>query len=206
MKNTTKIMMKNTTKIIASHNSLTGRLPCNFWAIYGAWFCRCQIKGIQGQIDAGATCFDLRFWLDKDGMVHYGHGLAEYFYSHYAKSTPVWVVDDIYNRLLVKYDELPPIYIRLILERDCNNGKELFVSYCKSLEALYPRIVFFEARDKKTWEKLYTFKRENELPTVHEYHASASGKGLLRYMPRLFWLLKGRKYELQDGINLIDFV
>lgn len=199
--------MTESKKIIGSHNTLTCKRPRNWAARFGAMFCRCQDNGIQAQIDAGATCFDLRLWIGKDGMVHYGHGRAEYYCSNYAKSTPVWVVDDIYNRLLVKdTDGDTRLYIRLILERSDNGGRDKFVGFCKTLEALYPRVVFFEGRDRRTWEKLYTFKREGELPPVHEHHASASGRGLLKYLPRLYWLLKGRDYELQDGINLIDFV
>lgn len=178
-------------KIIGAHDTITGQKAKNFFAKAFPLFCKCQNKNILELCEAGVTCFDLRIWYDNDW--HYGHGLGEYDYDNIFS-----MIDDIVDSISEQ------IYIRLILERPFEVDK--FINLCSYLEKEYPDIIFFEGRVKKTWEKVYTFNREDELPTVIEYHASVSGKGLLKYMPYLFWRFKGKKYKLQEGINLIDFV
>lgn len=189
-------------KIIGAHNTMTGATPNNYASKLFPAFCQCQNKSVEELAKAGVTCYDLRPCYDEDGFVQWRHGLARYWYKNYGF---FGVIRDIQNFHNI-YNSGKPLYVRLILEHPRNNGRELFKESCATVEKEFPDILFFEGRDKHTWEKLYTFKRESEVPTVTEYHASVSGTGLLKAMPRLFWRLRGKEYELQEGINLIDFI
>lgn len=189
-------------KIIGAHNAMTGTTAINLFADVFHCFCKCQDKGLYHLAKAGVTCYDLRFWFDSLQQLHWGHGMAEYSYCGYSLEG---VLDKI-QEYHIELNKGKPLYVRLILEHPRNDGRTLFRRLCKQVETSFPDIIFFEGRDKHTWEKLYTFKRENELPPVHEYHASVSGKGLYKIMPRRFWKKYGKDYELQEGINLIDFI
>lgn len=189
-------------KIVGAHNTMTGLFPKNYMAKYFGMFCQCQNKNLRQLSRAGITCFDLRFWYDEYGKEHYGHGQAEYEYIY---TDLLDIVNDIQNyHKEFNNDEL--LYIRLILEHPKNNGRTKFIKNCERLEKCFPDIIFFEGRDKHTWEKLYTFNQEDKLPPVYEYHASVSGKGLYKVLPYMFYKKYGKDYELQEGINLIDFV
>lgn len=190
------------TKIIGAHNALTGETPVNWISECFPDFCKCQTKNLKELAQAGVTCYDIRLWFDKNGVIHYGHGLGEYSYPCFSFESLLFRIEYYHN----KYNEGQPLYIRMILERSKNNGETLFKTLCTQSEKTYPNIIFFEGRSKKSWEKLYTFRREEELPEVHEYHASVCGEGLCKYMPYRFWQKYGQNYTLQDGINLIDFI
>jgi len=186
-------------KIIGTHNSVTGNSPRNWVARHLSAFCKCQDRTLAEQLAAGINCFDIRVWMGKDGAWHYGHGLSEYECGR----QPVELV--AYLRGAVRKSRR--LYVRLILERQCNGGKDAFRQLCDELEEAYKdaAVTFWEGVDKRTWTKLHTFATESRMCKVTEYHASVSGKGLLSVMPRLFNELHGGEYELKEGINLIDF-
>jgi len=188
--------------IVGSHNSITGESPCNLLAALFPCFCKCQELPLEKQLEQGVQCLDIRVWRDSEGNWQYGHGMAAYSIKGVIPTPAVLMA-----RCLAAYSKIStdgqPLHVRLILEHPRNNGREEFIKMCKDLEKQFPGIVFFGGRDKHTWEKLYDFKND---PVVHEYHASVSGTGLLRAMPKLFHKLFGSGYELQEGINLIDFI
>lgn len=192
-------------KIICPHNSMTGEKEKNWIArLFGA-FCKCQHATIDSGLEDGVYAWDIRVWWGKDECWHYGHGLAEYKHERQPKD----LVEYLYRQKPLG----KTLYVRLLLERPCNNGVEHFKTLCEELEQAYwnKKVVFWEGRNKKTWERIYTFDAEKEtpikkhLPVVNEYHASVSGKWPLKRFPFLFWAIKGYKRELTEGINIIDF-
>jgi len=188
--------------ILGSHNSITGEQPSNLFARLLSLFCKCQKLDIIDQLEKGVRCLDIRVWRDSKGNWRYGHGLATYYFlnQNYSPIDLISACQHVYKSIR-KGDE--PLYIRLILERSCNNGKQAFKDLCENLEKTFPNIIFFEGRDKHSWEVLYQFKNS---PTMYEYHASVSGSGLLKIMPIVFYKLFGKDYKMQEGINLLDFV
>lgn len=190
-------------KILGAHDTLTGYRT---WGVVSWLFkpmTKCQTKTIEELAEAGVTCYDLRVWMGKDGRWHYGHGVSEYDVC----CPPLMLVCYIYNCHKMHNDKRV-MFVRLLLERQGNDGRRRFVELCKQLEDTFRQqatdIVFIPARDKKTWEVLYDFGGTDDY--VHEYHASVSGKGLLRYFPRLWNRRHGKEYQMQDGVNLVDFV
>jgi len=187
---------KTTNVIIGAHNTVTGCRPANFFAKYLSRFCQCQDKDIAALIQAGVTCFDIRIWYDRKHVIHFGHGLAEYDIEGSLES----LIDEM------KLKVTGNLYIRVLLERNSHNGISRFRDTCAALEREYPDVMFFGGWDKRTGTVLYAFRHESEIPTVHEYHASVSGFGLLGIQPRAFYEKHGKDYTPTEGINLIDFI
>lgn len=182
-------------KILGAHNSLTGYPTIGFLSWLLKPMTKCQTKNINDLAKAGVTCFDIRLWWENGW--HFGHGLSEYSVS--------CSFDLLIHYIILansQYNGQKQLYIRFLLERPTNRTK--FIELCKEIEKKFPDVFFLPARDKYTWEILYSFGHNDD--NVHEYHASVSGKGLLKYFPRLWNKKYGKNYELQEGINLIDFV
>ena len=59
--------------ILGSHNSMSYLPPLRWWGWLLTPFARCQNKTIDGQLAAGAQCFDLRVSFDRHGMAHFRH-------------------------------------------------------------------------------------------------------------------------------------
>lgn len=193
--------MTMTARIIGAHDTLTA-YP---WAGVLSWLMspmsKCQDKRIYELMAAGVRCFDLRLWWH-GGRWHYGHGLSE----HVVPASPTILIGMIVAEWhCAKSDDDDDLYIRLMLERPSSEGETRLVELCKEVEAMWgDEVTFLPAYDKKSWTVLYSFG--NESVPIHEYHASVSGRGWLRYFPRWWHRRHGNGYEMQEGVNLVDFV
>lgn len=186
-------------KIIGAHDTLTGYPTKGFVSWLFKPMTKCQTKNLEELAKAGVTCYDIRIWFGKDNKWHYGHGISEYdiICNPTALMQYLQVLHNAYNPYRV-------LFVRMLLERPINEGRSKFINLCKDFEKSFPDITFLPARDKHTWEILYSFGHTDDI--VHEYHASVSGKDWRKYFPYLFHKKYGKDYELQEGINLIDFI
>lgn len=186
--------------------------PFNFIA-------KTQSKTIQEQYEAGARVFDLRLIItyDKNQFFDepvFGHGAMEY------KSPNV---DEILAWLDSR-DET--VYVRFLMERYDKDGQKDFAYLMKHYEETYTNIVFWEAKDKKTWVELYNFKGQLPCQLIDKYAScNQSGvnkwKGILKsknwsglliddLWPWIYAKLHNKKntelYKDQDVILLKDFI
>jgi len=189
-------------KVIGAHNTLTAYPAKGAISKLLAPFAKCQNKRLEELAKAGVTCYDLRMWKDDYGYWCYGHGLAEYDLNHRTPEELVATIWSFHNT----YHPNEELYIRLMVERTGDgDAYAAFIDSCKCLQQNFPKIKFIDARDRDTWAILYKFGMVDD-SIIHEYHASVSSSIILKYFPYLWHKVYGKKYELQEGINLIDFI
>lgn len=189
--------------IFGSHNSMT-YLPPKLWIMrLFSFIWRCQKNDIKRQYANGARCFDLRI-RNIDGIWYCAHGKAT------LKKNDIINILNYLNSQASMNDEI--IYIRLLLEINKIDYKqeEKFIDFCHEVQNRYfGRLIFFEARRKFDWVKLYDF--DNYPPSVIQLVGSMQsfyGK----IFPWLYWKLNNKKNrkKLQnysdDTIVLYDFV
>lgn len=189
--------------ILGSHNSMT-YLPPKLWLMrLFSLFWRCQTNNVKHQYDKGVRCFDLRIRYVKDKWV-FAHGLTLF------DNAELIEILNYLNTQSVASNEA--VYVRLILEtrKSDMEHENKFKELCREVRnRYYGRLMFFEARRKFDWVKLYNF--DNFEPNVVQYVGSMQtwyGK----IWPWLYWKLHNKEDREQlfnhsdDTIVLYDFI
>ena len=137
--------------IIASHNTMTYRLPKQWWLRPFSFIAKCQSKSYIMQYSYGALGYDLRLFWDKDGKLEFRHGMFSYDAS------------DIYD--ILNFANNSGLFVRLILENRSYldrrvNERDMrtkFREFCRKVEIQYPNVHFWCGKDLYTWQTLYEF-------------------------------------------------
>jgi hypothetical protein len=193
--------------------------PLKWWKRPFNFIAKTQSKTIYEQYEAGARVFDLRIVITYDKAEFYdeplfAHGSMEY------KSPKV---DEILAWLNSR-DET--VYVRFLMERYDKDGQQDFIYLMEQYEKTYTNIVFWEAKDKKTWVDLYKFS--GKLPcTLVDKYASCNQTGINKWKgilksknwsglliddlwPWIYAKIHNKKYmnlyKDQDVILLKDFI
>ena len=201
--------------IIGSHNSMSYLRPANWWGWLLLPFARCQSKVVEGQIAAGARCFDLRISFDRHGLARFRHGWCRF-------GGGISVTD-----VLALIDSYGGMYVRLILEEPhtlWNTIKKAlglkaaqqpdpaaeghFTRRCALYQKIYKHTTFIGGYRKFDWARLYDFGTGN-LP-LHQWVSSmdSAAPWWQRAFPRIY----ARRHNpanmqnMKPGINLFDFV
>ena len=202
--------------VIGTHNSMSYLPPLRWWGWLLTPFARCQNKTIDGQLAAGARCFDLRVYFDCYGMAHFRHG-----WCRFGGDVPV---SSVLTRLQ-QYGE--PIYVRLILEEPLsvwNTVKKAlglkveqkpdpvneyyFPRRCALYQKTYKELTFIGGYRKYDWAQLHDFGTGG-IP-LHQWVSSmdSAAPWWQRLLPRLY----ARRHNAANmgkqktGINLFDFI
>lgn len=201
--------------IIGSHNSMSYLRPANWWGWLLLPFARCQSKAVEGQIAAGARCFDLRISFDRNGLARFRHGWCGF-------GGGISVTD-----VLALIDSHGGMYVRLILEEPHtlrNTVKNalglkvaqqpdpaaegLFTRRCALYRKIYKRTTFIGGYRKFDWARLYDFGT-GDLP-LHQWVSSMDPDA--PWWQRAFPRIYARRHnpanmqKARPGINLFDFV
>lgn len=169
--------------------------PRHWWMRPFRFLAKCQSKTLLEQLEAGAEAVDLRVCFDRRGVAYFAHGAMTF-------RCPLTIEKAL--------DRLPPYTaVRVILERKRHGFDEpQFRRLCRAIESVYPYLVFFGGYSKRTWQRLYTFKAEEngELP-LHQHVGSMAidARWYERIIPALYHRRKGHAMP-SAGINLYDFI
>lgn len=200
--------------MIGSHNTMSYS-PVKQWYLRPLkWAFKCQSKDLFYQIiDYGVRLVDFRVRFDKNGDLHFAHGLA--FFK-----------EDVNEalKLLALLAQIVPeqLYCRVILEsnkemKDQALQEEHFRYFCEEIQAKYPAIRFFGGNRKYDWKVVYDFNTEE--PTLDDKYSSTTellgGKhGSLRariddIFPWLYARLHNKKNRIEGtkkDFLFLDFV
>ena len=139
--------------MIGSLNSMTFLKPFSIWKKPFAWLNRCQVAGIEAQYELyNVRAFDLHIYFvgEKERAI-FKHGNVEYY---------TFSIFEILNYLDKKGD----VYVRLVLEEDCDDKSQSierrFKSYCKNVETIYKNTKFFGGYRECDSFVLYNFKEQ----------------------------------------------
>ena len=185
---------------IGSHNSWSFLKPRSLWMWPFLFMARCQSRSIRGQLDRGASLFDLRFYPLSDNEFEIRHGLMRYRSDN--------IESDL--KLLSGY------WVRLILEqpkksKEQNTIDERFVALSNALIKKFPAVKFFGFYRKFDWKKLKD-EVHSEVPVLVDMYSSLkSPKYLDDWCPFLYsWLNKKKIQEMKEKDTsdwlFIDFV
>lgn len=206
--------------IISAHNTMSYLKPAKWWLAPFNFMAKCQSKTIQEQYEAGVRAFDIRIVIPTDNRGFYleptfAHGRMDF------KSPSLY---EIFSWLNTRDEK---VYARILLERPDESVHDEFRRVCMYLEEHYKNVVLYgEARDKKTWKSIYTFKGSLPYQFLDRYAScNRSGiskwKGLLQsknwsglliddLWPWIYAKLHNKKniqkYKDQDVVLCLDFV
>ncbi len=168
--------------IYGSHNTFSYLKP-KFWILnLFKPFTVCQDKNLEEQVESGVTAFDLRIFVTKFGSIHLSHGYYIYDVD----------LETVISKILkiINSNKKKQFYLRVMLENV--NGsefqKQIFRNICDYLLDKFSdkNIKLFGGCDKYGKERIYRFADNYLYVEFDEFHASVSGKGIMKILPRIF--------------------
>ena len=211
--------------IIGSHNTMSYLEPIGWIGKLLRFTTRCQRKNYREQYFLyNVRGFDLRIYFDDNGRCWFKHG-------------PVWYKTFSLLEILSFFNEMGDCYVRVTLEETKSDSKKdnvefaekRFVSMCRTIEELYPRVKFIGGERRHDWHPLFKFRYEKEhgCPRTLDLYSNTTWMfdpaipeedGIFEYIssgwwPWLYAKLKNKKtfkkhYKKRDDIDLFfaDYV